>query len=217
MKKYDAVIFDFDGTIADTGEGIIKSVEYALTKYGYEIENPKKLHYFIGPSLFKGFKDMYGADDEMCQKLTDAYRERYSEKGILECQLYEGIMNVVSELKNNCIKVGIASAKPTFYLFKIISNFGLTDLFDTVVGTELEIRNADKGALINTALGNLGIEDTSYAIMVGDRNYDINGAKAAEIDSIGVLYGYGTKEELLEANATYIVSDVNELKGILLR
>lgn len=216
MNKFKAVIFDFDGTFIDSGEGIRNCVEYALEKHNIPVGDKGKLNYFIGPPLNVGFSDMYGASPKQCDSLIADYRDRYEEIGVYESQIYNGMVELVKKLKKNSVKVGVASSKPTYFINKILNHMSLTDLFDTVVGTQLDNHNADKTVLINTALENLQIVDKKSCIMVGDRMYDVNGAKGAGILSVGVLYGYGSKAELEEAGADFLAQDVTELNKILL-
>ncbi len=216
MNKFKAVIFDFDGTFIDSGEGIRNCVEYALKKHNIPVGDKGKLNYFIGPPLNVGFSDMYGASPKQCENLIADYRDRYEKIGVYEAQIYNGMVELVKKLKKNGVKVGVASSKPTYFINKILTHMSLTDLFDTVVGTQLDNHNADKTILINTALENLQITDKESCIMVGDRLYDVNGAKGAGILSVGVLYGYGSKAELEEAGADFLAQDVTQLNKILL-
>jgi len=216
MNKFKAVIFDFDGTFADSGDGIRRCVEYALEKYDIPVGDKSKLNYFVGPPLHVGFGDMYGANDEQCEKLIEAYRDRYARIGVYEAELYEGIVELVNTLKKNGIKVGIASSKPKFFIDQVMKYLGTSELFDTVVGTQLDNHNADKTELINTALKNLEITDKHVSVMVGDRLYDVNGAKRAGVLSVGVLYGYGSETELKDAGADFLAHDVTGLYKILL-
>ncbi|NCC86479.1 MAG: HAD family hydrolase [Clostridia bacterium] len=215
MNKFKAVIFDFDGTIVDSGEGIRRSIEYALEKNGVPVGEKSKLNYFIGPPLNVSFEDMYGINGEQCEKLIETYRDRYARLGVYEVELYEGIVELLNTLKENGIKIGIASSKPTCFIKQVMEYFKISEFFDTVVGTNFEKHNADKKELINTALKNLGITDKSVSIMVGDRLYDINGAKGAGILSVGVLYGYGSETELKDAGADFLAHDVTEIYKIL--
>lgn len=216
MNKFKAVIFDFDGTFIDSGKGIRNCVQYALEKHDIPVGDKEKLDYFIGPPLNVGFSDMYGASQEQCVTLIADYRDRYERIGVYEAQLYDGMVELVKMLKESGVKVGVASSKPTYFINKILEHINLTDLFDTVVGTQLDNHNADKTVLINTALENLQITDKSSAIMVGDRKYDVGGAKGAGVLSVGVLYGYGSKAELEEAGADFLAQNVTQLGKILL-
>ncbi len=216
MNKIKAVIFDFDGKFIDSGEGIRRCAEYDLEKNNIPVGDKSKLNYFIGPPLNVGFRDMYGADEEKCKELIVDYRDRYEKAGVYEAELYDGAVELVEKLKENGVKVGIASSKPTFFINKILNHIGLTELFDTVVGTHLDNQNADKTELINTALANLKVTDKNSSIMVGDRLYDIKGAKGVGILSVGVLYGYGSEAELKDAGADFLAHNMTELNKILL-
>lgn len=215
MNKLKAVIFDFDGTIVDSGEGIRRSIQYALEKNGVPVGEKGKLNYFIGPPLHVSFEDMYGINGKQCEELIEAYRDRYARLGVYEAELYEGIVELVNTLRENGVKVGIASSKPTCFIHQVMEHFKISELFDTVVGTNFNKHKADKTELVNTALKNLGITDKKASIMVGDRLYDVNGAKGAGILSVGVLYGYGSETELKDAGADFLAHNVTGLYKIL--
>jgi phosphoglycolate phosphatase len=216
MIKYNAVIFDFDGTIADSAPGILNSVEYALHKYNIPVGDKSKLNFFIGPPLFVGFSKVYGIEGELNEKLTLAYRQRYVEKGIFESCLYEGMVNLLEDAKKKGIKLAVASSKPAYYLEMAMKHLKVYDYFDTVVGSEPDNRDSCKTRLVNAALKNMPEVKKDECIMVGDRFYDIEGAHGAGIKCIGVLFGYGGEEELSKAGADFLVKDINELRAAIL-
>lgn len=216
MDLFKAVLFDFDGTIVDSKEGITKSIMYALEKYDIPVEDESKLEYFIGPPLYVSFYDMFGVEGELSDKLVEAYRERYAVKGIYENKIYDGILDILKELRANGVKVGIASAKPTVYVKKIIEYLEIDDLFDTVVGNELHTVISDKSHLVTKALENLNITENEKCAMVGDRHYDISGALKAGVKAVGAVYGFGSEDELNDAGADFLAHDATELLNILL-
>jgi phosphoglycolate phosphatase len=210
-KKYDAVLFDFDGTVADTGKGIFNGVFRVLDAMGIDPPEPEKLRYFIGPPLHESFRTVFGFDEEQCNAAVVTYREYYSAKGIFELTLYDGMEELFRKLKARGIKLGISSSKPEVFLKRIVENFNLTDVFDVVTGSDINYIHSDKSVIIKRAMEMLNLPADAKVLMVGDRCFDINGAKKTGVDSAGVLFGYGSREEFEEAGADYIVADADEL------
>lgn len=217
MRKYDYVIFDFDGTVVDTGEGILKSLQYSFSEMGREIPDLNDLKKFIGPPIHYSYTTYYGVSEEEVGEYIKKYRERYRAKGIYECALYDGFPEIIDSLHKNGVKVGIASSKPESLIYDVANYLGVTEKFDAIVGVQTDDSNhSSKTGLVLEAMKKLNAEDKKKILMVGDRCYDIDGASGAEVDSCGVLWGYGSKEEFREHNATYIVSDTEELLKIVL-
>ena len=214
-NKYDAVLFDFDGTVADTGKGIFNGVFHVLDSMGIDPPEPEKLRYFIGPPLHESFRIVFGFNEEECKAAVATYREYYSAKGIFELTMYDGMEELFRELKARGIKLGISSSKPEIFLLRIVDKFGLSELFDTVKGSDIDYIHSDKSLIIRRATEAMNLPGSAKVLMVGDRCFDINGAKKAGVDSAGVLFGYGSREEFEEAGADYIVADTNELFGII--
>lgn len=214
-NKYDAVLFDFDGTVADTGKGIFNGVYHVLDSMGIDPPEPEKLRYFIGPPLHESFRIVFGFNEEECKAAVATYREYYSAKGIFELTMYDGMEELFRKLKAKGIKLGISSSKPEIFLLRIVDKFGLSELFDTVKGSDIDYIHSDKSLIIRRATEAMNLPDTAKVLMVGDRCFDINGAKKAGVDSAGVLFGYGSREEFEEAGADYIVADTDELFGII--
>ncbi|MGI6745793.1 MAG: 5'-nucleotidase [Firmicutes bacterium ADurb.Bin300] len=211
MKEYDYYLFDFDGTIMDTERSIKSCVIYALNFFGINEDNPDNLDGFIGPPLFQSFKRYYGVSDELANSLILKYRERYAQEGCLDCSVYDGIPEVLRELKNRGKKIAIASSKPIRFVEKISKHFGLYEYFDAVCAESFDEINSGKKLLIEKALDMLGCKDKSKAVMVGDRYLDIEGALKVGIDSAGAVFGFGTKEELENAGATWLIFNSQEL------
>lgn len=217
MKNYDTVLFDLDGTLTDPGEGIANSVAYALNKYGIEVKDKKELYKFIGPPLYVSFSTFYGFSEEKSKEAINFYREYYKENGINECKLYGGIRELLESLKNAGYTLALATSKPEIFAHRVLENYDIHSYFDFIgAATTDEKTRSTKEQVIEYVLSGLNITDTSKLIMIGDRYFDINGAKHFGIDSIGVTFGYGSYDELKKANATYIVDTPKEIENILL-
>lgn len=203
-RSYDTFFFDLDGTLTDSSLGITNSVIYALKKYGIEETDRTKLYPFIGPPLTVSFERYYGFSKEQSIEAVGYYREYYREKGLFENRVYDGLAPVLEELKRRGRTLVVATSKPEPFARKIIEHFGLNSYFDYVAGMEMDGGRGTKEAVIRYALDACRITDKSKVLMIGDREHDVIGAKAAGIDCLGILYGFGSREELLEAGADYI-------------
>ena len=214
--KFKSVIFDFDGTICKTGEGIIKSAKYALEAFGYDVpEDDSELEFFIGPPLLVTFQERFGADPQTALELVKKYRERYTNQGVYESELYEDIRGLLEALKNDGIKIGIASSKPQKYIETLLEKFGVIKYFDAICGVSFTADCETKASIITRCLAELNTPPDS-AIMVGDKNYDIAGAKANNLLSVGVLWGYGNKFEFIEAGADFIAEKPQDIEAVAL-
>lgn len=215
MKHYETILFDLDGTLTDPKEGITKSVQYALNKMGIIEENRDDLIKFIGPPLVESFQKYYNLEMDKVLEAIKAYREYFADKGIFDNKIFPGIPELLASLKAKGHILGVATSKPTIYSEMILEHFNIDKYFTVVVGSNLDGSRVAKNEIIEAAIQSLGINDPDKVIMVGDRKHDIIGAKKHNIDSIGVLFGYGTKEELEEAGATYTVDSVADLANLL--
>lgn len=216
-RKY--ILFDLDGTLTESAPGIMSSVKYALKTVGVDEENPDNLRKFIGPPLVDSFRDFYGFDDEKAKKATSAYREYYPIHGIFDNALYDGIDDLLDSLKKAGKVLALATSKPRPYAEKIVEHFGIAAYLDVLAASELDGSRNSKAEVIEYALECLNIDKETGledAVMVGDRKHDTLGSKKVGIDCIGVLYGYGSKEELEETGAKKIVETVTDLKNILI-
>lgn len=213
--RYSAVIFDFDGTICDTGEGILKSAKYALEAFGYNAPDYEELTCFIGPPLLITFQEKFGADAARADELVKKFRERYTNKGVFESKLYDGIKELLMSLKKDNIKIGIASSKPQEYIETLLDHFGIKSYFDVICGVTFTADCESKASIIARCQKELNIAGNE-CIMVGDKKYDIEGAKTNLIDSVGVLWGYGTKFEHIEAGAKFIVDKIEDIEAVAL-
>ena len=182
-----ALIFDFDGTICDTGEGIMKSARFALDAFGIDAPEWEELGYFIGPPLLVTFQERFGKSPQEADELVKKFRERYRTTGVFESRLYDGIKEMLVSLKNDGFKVGIASSKPQEFIEKLLKHFGISELFDSVCGVSFKADCESKQSIISRCIGELGCE-RSECLMVGDRKYDIEGAKENSLVSVGVIY-----------------------------
>lgn len=210
------VFFDLDGTLTDSREGILNGFEYALNHFGIELVDRKYAEKFIGPSLADSFKNEYHFDEEQTILAIAKYREYYSERGLKESKLYDGIKELIIELAKNNINVILATSKPQTFSEEILENYGLKQYFRFISGATLDGTRGRKADIISYALENLKPINIEECIMVGDRFYDVDGAKENNMKCIGVTYGFGSEEELRKAGADYIAHNAEELKNILL-
>lgn len=211
MKSYDVFFFDLDGTIIDSSLGITNSVIYALKRYGIEETDRTNLYKFIGPPLVESFHRFYEFDIEKSKEAVDVYREYYKDKGIFEIEVYDGIAETVKALKEAGKKVMVATSKPEIFARRIMEHIGLAQYFDYIAGMEMDGGRGTKAEVIEYALETCGITDMESVLMIGDREHDVIGAKAHGIDCVGVLYGFGSKEEFENAGAAYIVENATDI------
>ena len=212
---YKSVIFDFDGTICDTGEGIKKSAKYALDAFNIPSDDWQTLDCFIGPPLLVTFQEQFNQSAADADLLVQKFRERYTNTGIYECELYNGIKQLLINLKVDGIKIGIASSKPQVFVETLLNKFAIAKYFDSVCATSFAADCESKQNIIARCLKELETEPKD-ALMVGDRFYDIDGAKADMVDGAGALWGYGSKFEFIECGAKYIVDKVEDIESIAL-
>ncbi len=209
---YKAILFDLDGTLTDSGEGITKSVQYALEKVGKPEPDLQKLRIFVGPPLLEQFQEYAGIDEETARKAVEIYRERYAPVGIYENELYLGIPEMLSGLKQRGYKLAIASSKPENFVKIVAEYFHIDSYFDEMVGSEPEGRRTNKTEVIEETLKRLGFsEHRDQVIMVGDKEHDVFGARCAGLECIAVSYGYGNEEELKNAHPFKIVNSAEEI------
>lgn len=208
---YNTILFDLDGTLTDPGLGITNSVMYALKKWNIEVENRTSLYPFIGPPLMYSFQTYYGFSAEQSEKAVRYYREYFREKGMLENEVYEGVVELLKSLKSAGKRLIIATSKPEEFAIKILEHFGLARYFEYIAGATMDTTRNNKSDVIAHALKSCGITDVSDVVMVGDREHDVLGAKQNGLHSIGVLFGYGSREELEAAGATYVAETVADI------
>ena len=212
MKNY---FFDLDGTLTDSADGIINSVIYAVGTYGIEETDREALKAFVGPPLKESLMNRYGFDSEQADEAVIRFRSRFSTIGIFENSLYEGIPQVLAAIKARGDRVILATSKPEEYARRILDHFDLTKFFDFICGANLAENNRlEKDEVLQYALETSGsIPADSY--MIGDRKFDMNSGKKFGLSTVGVLYGYGSREELESAGADLICETVEQLKAVL--
>lgn len=212
--KFKAVLFDFDGTIVDSSKGIYNGLRYAFTAHQMPIPSEEILKKFIGPPLIDSFREFIGLDDALSYKMIESYREYYNETGWKEVTVYAGVEDVFKALKASGVRMGTASTKPTIFVKRILEEVGLAQYFDYFGGTELEGVPSTKTQIIERGLDvlNAGKDE---ALMVGDRKFDIIGAKEAGIPVAAVLYGFGDRAEFEAHGADYIAESPQALEEII--
>ena len=208
---YKAVLFDLDGTITDSATGILNSVSYALKKYNIVIEDEEELNKFVGPPLQESFMRFCGFSPEETVKAVEYFREYYRDRGMYENKLYDGIPAVLKELSDAGNTIILATSKAELFAVQILRHFQIDKYFDFIGGATMDGARSKKSDVIAYVLKQCNVTDISSAVMVGDREQDIFGAKEIGIDSIGVLYGYGSRKELQDAGATYIADNVQDI------
>ncbi|WP_423738768.1 HAD family hydrolase, partial [Clostridium neonatale] len=218
MNNFKYILFDLDGTITDSGEGITKAVQYALKHFGINVEDINELKKFVGPPLRDSYMKFYNFDEEKATEGIKVFREYYEEKGMFENSLYDGIVDVLKALKKSGKELIVATSKPEVHAKKILEHFNVDKYFTIIAGADFEETRVKKGDVIKYALDNFRntlndneVLNLSQVIMIGDREHDIIGAKENNIKAIGVLYGYGDVVELTQARASYIVSKPEDL------
>lgn len=216
MKNYDFILFDLDGTLTDPGEGITNSVAYALKKYGIVVGDKTTLYKFIGPPLIDSFMKYFGFPHAQAVEATEFYREYFAVAGIFENRVYPGIEELLKKLHSAGKKLILATSKPEEFAVAILEHFGIAQYFTYIAGSQMDGTRAYKDQVIAYALESAAVPSADSAIMIGDREYDIIGAKKLGMDSIGVLFGYGNREELEAAGATYIADSADDISAVLL-
>lgn len=211
---FDYLFFDLDGTLTDPAQGITNSFVHALKYFGIEIPSYETLCTFIGPPLPETFKTQFGFDEQKVAEGVIKYREYFATKGLLENSVYPGIPELLAGLKAAGKKLVVATSKPEEYSVRIIEHFGLAQYFENVCGSLMDESRSKKDEVIAYAIERNHISDKSKILMIGDRKHDILGAKKIGLKSCGVLFGYGSREELEEAGADFISQNVSRLDKI---
>lgn len=226
--EYEYILFDLDGTLSQSGPGITRCAQYALHEMGVEEPDLKKLEVFVGPPLNVSFRKYYGFSPEQAVEAVRIFQERYDQTGVFENEIYPGIDTMLRTLKTAGRHLAIASSKPRHLIPIVLRSFGIEEYFEVISapGFEQELTNKmssdNKQYMVQQALELLGIaglraEDRhERCAMIGDRFYDIEGALANHVTAVGVTYGYGTREELVQAGAELIADSAAELTDLLL-
>ena len=207
MLKY--ILFDLDGTLTDPKEGITKCVQYALEHFGI-VRSCDELVEFIGPPLKEHFMEYANFSEEEGEKAVEYYRERYAPTGIFENGIYDGVLKMLSTLKDKGYILAVATSKPSIFAKKICDKYGISEHITYLSGSELDGTNTEKASVIKNAMDYLGASPDN-TIMIGDRIYDLEGALINGIPAIGVSYGYAADGELEKGRAIAIVSSAQEI------
>lgn len=211
LNMYTTFLFDLDGTVTDPKKGIVNSVLYALEKVGIEELHISELDSFIGHPIQQSFVERYNMNEGEVERAVFYFREYLKQRGLLENSVYEGIPNLLKQLKDNGNRLFIATSKPTIFARQVIEHFQLTNYFEDIIGSNLNGTRIKKEEIIaHILLQNEGL-NKEEVVMIGDRKHDIIGANHNGIASIGVLYGYGSENELIEVSSTHIAKDIEEL------
>lgn len=213
-KKY--ILFDLDGTLIDSKRGIFSAIYYTFERLGLREDDETVLNSFIGPSIGASFRRQYGFSEIQANEAVEIYREYYSEKGVHEYVLYDGIESLLIKLKADGKTLGVATKKPDNYAKLIIKELGFNQYFDLVCGSTLTETHDSKAHIIKECAEQLGACSFDEVVMIGDTKYDCLGANEAGVDCIGVLYGYGCEDELRKHGATEIAVDMTDLTKLLM-
>lgn len=215
MKHYTHLFLDLDGTLSDSAPGIVRSAQYALEAFGIHVDNLDDLLCFVGPPLEESFQEFYHLTPSQADEAVKVYRRRYEKIGVYENALYPGIPQFLDKARQAGKVLMVATSKPQRMADLVLSHFGIADRFAFVGGREDSSRRM-KEEVIRYVMKENGLTRTEDIVMIGDRKHDVLGAKAVGLDSVGVLYGYGSRDEFQAAGATYIVDTLKELEELLL-
>ena len=214
--RYEVLLWDLDGTLTDPKEGITRSVQYSMKRLNYPIPKTDDLDWIIGPPLKDSFRILLETEDEtLINDAVALYRERYREIGIFENVIYPGIPELLVRLNDNGCRNLLATSKPKVFAERILKHFSIDACFYEIMGSELDGKFVEKEALIAEVLKSVPVDLRSKTVMIGDRRFDVQGAKKNRIDVISVGYGYGTPEELRLAAPDYIIPTVKALEDML--
>ena len=214
--RYTTAIFDLDGTITDSGPGIMNSIRYAVKKRGLPELPEEVLRSFIGPPLKEQFQSVFGLSEEEGAVMVATYREYYGDKGIFENRVYDGVTETFEKLKAGGVRILMATSKPEKYARQIAEHFGFSGYYDFIGGACMDGRRTDKNEVIEYVIDTCKV-DRRKAVMIGDRRHDIIGAIKSGIHSIGVLYGYGSREELEKAGAEMLAVTSADIPELILK
>lgn len=207
------IFFDLDGTLTDPGPGITRCIQHALEGLGRPVPEPESLRRCVGPPLQNSFAELLGTrDDALVAEAIRLYRERFVTAGMFENSVYADVPEGLETLRRDGHRLWVVTSKPHVYARQIVEHFGLSAFFERIYGSELSGDNSDKGQLIRIALVQEELSPGQVR-MVGDRRQDIEGARANGVEAIGVLWGYGSEDELIAAAADRVVASMAELCG----
>ena len=216
MPRYTYLLFDLDGTLTDSEEGVVKSFQHGLRAFGIEENNPALLRRVIGPPLLSSYRDYYGLDAQQAMRAVKVFQERYETVGKFENRPYPGMADLLCALNKAGYQLIVATSKPEYFARQILDHFALTQYFAYIFGADEDIGRTEKADVIREAMRVCPQLDCNNTVMIGDRKYDVLGAWEWGLDCIGVLYGFGDRAELEAAGARAIVASVAELEALLL-
>ena len=214
MKNFDTLLFVLDGTLTDSTEGILGCLVYAIERMGFEV--PEDTNKFLGPPIRQSFAEFLGMNGEQVDEAVRIFRERYSDTGLFENRVYDGITGMLERLKSGGKRLMVATSKPQVYAVRIFERSGLAQYFEIVGGAELDGSRDYKDQVIEYVLAKAGITDRSSVLMIGDRRQDVLGAHKTGLKCMGILWGFGSMEELTQAGADYIARTPQEAADMLL-
>lgn len=213
--NFDTLLFDLDGTLTDSTDGIVRCLEYALERMGFDI--PEDKNKFLGPPLYRSFAEFCGMNEEQVNEAVRIFRERYSTVGLFENCVYEGVPEMLKRLRDGGKRIMVATSKPEVYAVRIFDRFGLSQFFEIVGGANINGTRNDKDEVIEYVLEKAGISDRSSVLMIGDRRQDVIGAHKTGLKCMGILWGFGSIEELTEAGADFIAETPEKAADMLLQ
>lgn len=217
-NQYSDLLFDLDGTLTDSQPGITRCVELALHHFGIEVTHPRELVAFVGPPLRDSFRDFYGFTPEQTEIAVQEFNRHYETTGVYENAVYEGVPEMLRELIDNGYRLSVATSKPGHLAEQVLEHFGLRRFFTGLCGGEPRGSLSTKGGVIHQIIKQLNIKHPAHQVlMIGDRKHDMLGARQAGTDALGVLWGYGTRTELLEAGAIALAESPAEVTEWLCR
>lgn len=214
MSRYRILLFDLDGTLMDTAPGILRIVRYTMDKMG--LEEPENIRRFLGPPLFRSMKDFCGLDDERAWEAVKIYRSKYPVDGLFESEKFEGVEDMLKALTDNGYVLGVATSKPEPFARSLLEHFDMAKYFAFIGGSGVDGARDTKREVIEYVLDALKVTDRSEVLMIGDRQHDIIGAKECGLDSLYVLWGYGSREEAEECGAPAAAETPAECRGYIM-
>ncbi|WP_273523503.1 HAD hydrolase-like protein [Mailhella massiliensis] len=216
-SQAEYVFLDLDGTLTDPSEGITRGVMYALERFGIHEKDPRRLYPFIGPPLYDSFMRHYGFDLDTAYKAIEYFQEYYGQQGMYENVPYPGMRDLLHSWRDEGRRLILATSKPEVFAVRILERFDMNGAFLLMAGGDVEEKRVEKHLVIEYAMERLGLSHTGGCLMIGDRKFDVLGAGRHGIPTLGVLYGFGSREELTESGASWLAGSVEELRTLMQR
>jgi len=214
MNRYKCLLFDLDGTLTDSAPGIINCLRHSLAIMGFDM--PEMPERFLGPPLYESFAEYCGMNRKQVLEAVKIFRERYSTKGLFENSVYPDVPEMLEKLKGSGFRLMVATSKVDEYAERILDRFGIADYFEFIGGARIDGSRNEKWEVIEHVLSSMSITDRSSVLMIGDRKNDVAGAHKTGLECMGILWGYGSEEELRAAGADFIVHTPQEAADVLL-